>query len=111
MIVWTYFKDSFSLGNNYVPTGFKTELNNIVYLCAGYCGYLLETPDKHTLIVEARSGAIVGDIVSGVMSDIAKSDINYIEKQVKEAVEESKKVKIISEQEFWNIYLKRYKKK
>lgn len=107
MKIWTYFYNAFTMGGSCnVPTGFETILDNEVELGNGFLGYEVLTPKGNKIIVEKESGAIVGNSLEQVKKDITTSKIDVMNKQVKQACEESENVKIISENKFWNTYEK-----
>lgn len=87
------------------PTGFETELDNLQELARGFKGYLVTTPKGKTIVVEEKSGAIIGDTIANVRKDIMTcDDILLMEKQVEKACREQEKVLVISEEEFWEAY-------
>lgn len=66
-----------------------------------YKGYLAIAPNGKTFVAEYKSGAIVGDTIENVKNDILTGDKEMMEKQVKDAIESSKKVEVVSEDYFW----------
>lgn len=107
--VWTYMYNAFTMGGNLnVPTGFEFDetTKKLHDLGEGYFGYELITPKGQTIVVESASGAIIGDSIESVQSDIVGAVLagqqHLMKQQVINAMAED--VKIISEEEFWKKY-------
>ena len=103
MKAWTYVYSPFRMGGDtWHPTGFEFESNERIELGKGFYGYVLKSPNGKTIVVEEKSGAIVGDSLERVKADIENGDIEIMKQQVKQACDVN--VKIIDEEDFWKIY-------
>jgi hypothetical protein len=103
MKAWTYFADPLTVGG-YInkAKGFKFEGKEKVVLGKGYFGYVLQSPKGKTIIVESQSGAIIGNDLNIVKSDIQQGDSDIMKKQVEQAIKET--ITLITEQQFWSRY-------
>lgn len=104
MKAWTLVYNAFVMGSNvWQPKGFEFEdAAERVELGKGFFGYVLQSPAGKTIIVEERSGAIVGNSLDTVRNDIAGSKGKVMEDQVVDACKVQ--VQIIGEEEFWKVY-------
>jgi len=69
----------------------------------GYKGYVVTAPNGKTFVAEATSGALVGPDIKTVKEDISIGEQKMMDKQVAQAVEQSKKAKTLSSDEFWKM--------
>ena len=107
MIAWTFVYNPFVMGGNvWQPKGFKFDRKEKKDLGKGFYGYQLFSPKGKEVIVEQKSGAIVGNSLEEVRKDILSSTIEIMQKQVEDACKQLCLVKIISENKFWDIYEK-----
>jgi hypothetical protein len=105
MIAWTYFYNPFVMGGStWQPEGCELEKTERIDLGAGFFGYKYVSPKGKTIIVEEKSGAIIGNSVEEVKNDIANSVIKVMTKQVEDACQTVKTVKVISQEKFWEVY-------
>jgi len=73
------------------------------YDIEGYQVCVVKAPDGTTFVVEATSGALVGPNLEIVRNDITSGDKEIMDQQVAEAVEKSKKARMIEPEEFWRM--------
>jgi hypothetical protein len=107
LVVWTYFKRPMTMGGSVLrPVGYKTLVSHKLDLGKGFYGYEIKSPMGVTVIIEEKSGAIVGNNLDTVKKDIALSNIDTMQNQVNNAREKLKAVEIIDETKFWSIYEK-----
>lgn len=103
MRAWTYFQNPFSVGGNtHQAKGFEFQGKKKVDLGKGYFGYGLKSPKGTTIIVESRSGAIIGNSIKMVKNDIQKGDFEVMKNQIDRASKVP--VTIIPEHDFWIKY-------
>jgi len=69
----------------------------------GYQGYVVTAPNGKTFVAEATSGAFVGPDLKTVKEDISLGEKKMMAKQVADAVEQSKKAKELTPDEFWGM--------
>lgn len=103
-IVWTYFWSPFSFGRNRQPTGCEMKVTDRYELGKGFYGYKIVSNNNTVIIVEDKSGAIIGNNLNEVMNDIENSDVALMNNQIEDAIHILESVKIISEEEFWLVY-------
>lgn len=108
---WTYVYNAFIIGGNvHQAKGFEFDetKEELHYLGKEFNAYILDSPDGKTkIIVEEVSGGIVGNDYHDVCLDIAMGNKEEMQAQIEDACKEF--VKIVSEEEFWKIYLKNLK--
>jgi len=103
MIAWTMVYNAFTMGGSvWRPSGFEFKEGDAVHLGKGFYGYVLESPNGKTIVVEKQSGAIVGNSLEEVVSDIAEAEFETMQKQVEHAC--SKNINLVSEEKFWLLY-------
>lgn len=86
------------------------EVKNKIDLGGGFFGYEIISPKGITVIAEEKSGAIVGNSLEQVKKDISLGVVGEMDNQVSKTMEESKSVKIIQSNIFWNRYEKNFSK-
>jgi hypothetical protein len=69
----------------------------------------LKSPNGHEIVVELRSGGIVGSSLDQVEADAAQAAIGVMEDQIRQALERRKAVQVIPAEAFWEYYSKRIK--
>jgi hypothetical protein len=67
----------------------------------GFKGYLVKTPAGGTVVAEAKSGGIVGQSLDQVLIDVREANLSVMRKQVREAVETSKRATKLPPDQFW----------
>lgn len=107
-LIWTRGYNSWVMGG-YVhqPVGIDVDVNEQVDIGKGFKAYVVQSPNKKvTVIVEARSGAIIGNTLARVKKDIAEGDLEVMKKQVSDAVAMVKGVRRMEHDYFWTHYQK-----
>jgi hypothetical protein len=69
----------------------------------GYQAYVITAPNGKTFVAEATSGAFVGPDLKTVRDDIKLGEQETMDKQVAQAVEQSKLAKTLTPEEFWRM--------
>jgi F420-0:gamma-glutamyl ligase-like protein len=102
--VWTMGYFPFTVGGNvWQPIKAEVEATGPHELGKGFKGYLCTSPSGRTKVAEASTGAIVGDTLIDVMKDIADcDDIEFMNKQVRDATREMKQGHDLTTEDFWN---------
>jgi len=106
MIIWTYVGAPFAFGETSRPIGCEVDVGARRSLGGGYYGYAVSTPKGGTVICEETSGAIIGNSLEAVRSDIKTGDPDVMKQQVTHACNELKKATIVPRDNFWDIYCK-----
>lgn len=106
--IWTLKYNPFVMGGPvWKPVYTEVEAQGKYDLGKGFSGYLIVAPDGRTFVTESQSGGIVGDTITSVQKDIKEcEDINFMERQIKEAIEVFKNAEEIPEEEFWKLKFK-----
>jgi hypothetical protein len=104
-VVWTHAYQPFAMGGD-VHQPIKTEVDAIEVksIGKGFHGVSFKTPKGTIRIAEKVSGAIVGDTFEEVRKDIAEGDVKIMKKQVHEGLEMRNKARMLSNQEFFELY-------
>lgn len=101
---YAYLPFAMGGGNKYVPIKSELEAESLNELGKGYKGYLIKSPDNEKVfIAEHQSGAIVGNSIESVKKDIEDADDEVMKNQIKEAKEEWKNAKVVSEEKWWQL--------
>jgi hypothetical protein len=89
-------------GSVYQPICTEVESAGEYDLGKGFTGYLIVAPNGRTFIAEKESGAFIGGTIDGVRNDITScDDIQFMQKQVSDAVKYVKQARMVSPSEFW----------
>jgi hypothetical protein len=107
LLIWTYNSTPFAIAPKYQAIGCEVEVVEKLDLGQGYFGYSVPMPNGEDIICEGYTGAIVGSSLEAVIEDTRSGKAATIRQQVADACKERKNAKIISPEEFWDIYLKK----
>lgn len=107
--IWTYHYNPFVMGGN-CRTIMATEVEapKAVSLGKGFTGHLIKVPGtRKTRVIEATTGAIVGNTLAAVRRDIETAEKKVMTKQVAHAKKQFKDMEVqnMKPDEFW-AYLK-----
>jgi len=103
-VVWTLGHFPFIMGGRvWQEVGIEVEIGEIFNLGSGYSGFVVTAPNGTTFVAELESGAFVGPTIGEVMYDIKHADVDTMKQQVSEAVENSKRVRVLQEDDFWGL--------
>lgn len=102
MIVWTWAYNPFVMGGKTRrKTGFNCNIDSFINVNGFNLAEIVSKNGKK-IIVEKTTGGIVGNSFDDVVKDIASSDKETIEKQLK--MMSFSDGDIITEEKFWDIY-------
>jgi len=90
-------------GDVWQPICIDVEVDGPHDIGNGYQGYVVTAPNGKTFVAEATSGAFVGPDLKTVKEDISLGEKKMMAKQVADAVEQSKKAKELTPDEFWGM--------
>ena len=112
LIVWTYVTNHFIMGGKKNrPTGTEVDITDAekINLGKGYYGYEIKTPKGDVIVIEANTGAIIGNDIKTVKQDIDEADESVMASQIEKANIEMQKVQVMDNFRFWNMYHKSLK--
>ena len=103
MLIWTQGYSPWILGGDvHAPVGAEIAVGECYDLGGGFKGYLVASPlTGETYVAEATTGAIVGSSLKEVRADISAADADTMTRQVEEAAEQVKRVRVEPAKEFW----------
>ena len=104
--VWTLEYVPFVMGGDVRrPVSTDVEHHGEYDLGKGFKGHLVYAPDGTTHVAESRSGAFIGPSIQDVRLDITNcDDISLMEKQVTDAIKQSKQGgRKVTAKEFWRL--------
>lgn len=101
---WTLAYFPFTMGGNvWRPMRTKVEVTGPYDLGKGFEGYLCLGPNGATKVIEKECGAVVGDSLEEVKSDIAAcDDVELMRSQCRDATSKLRDVVDVDHDEWWN---------
>ena len=102
MVIWTYFTHAFTIGSR--PTGCKVKIEGLSFESSGIQFYVISTPSGGTVVVSATTGAIVGNSVIDIMTDISRAKPEVMKEQIMAARAQVARIEVIDAERFWQMY-------
>ena len=102
MVIWTYFTHDFTIGSR--PTGCKVKIEGLSFESNGVQFYVVKTPSGRAAVVEATTGAIVGNSIIDVMTDVSMTKPEVMKKQIMTSRAQVAKIEVIDAERFWQMY-------
>ena len=103
MEIWGTSYRPFALGGDvHQPVKCDVPVEGPYELGLGYEGFLVNTTDDRTFVVEAASGGIVGETLEQVREDIAQGDPEMMKQQIKDGLEQRDRARKIEPETFWS---------
>jgi hypothetical protein len=102
LIIWTIERKRYASARA-VCTDIEVYPSTAVDLCEGIQAYLLGTPNGETVVVEARTGGLIGHTLEIVMDGIREMSANQLLNQIETAKKEFNRMKKqeMPNDEFW----------
>lgn len=89
--------------SNWQPLGIETKDYVGPYtLGSGYSGFVINSPFRAQFVVEANTGAIVGNTLDEVRKDVSTCDAEYMRRQVNCAREKLTQLQLVEPDYFWS---------
>jgi hypothetical protein len=82
LLVWTVERDRYGVRGRALCTTVEVHEGDAVYLCQGVQGYVLNSPNGETVVIEARTGGLVGYTLETVLDGIRDMPISELVKQI-----------------------------
>jgi hypothetical protein len=102
--IWTQAYRPFICGGDvHAPVATHADGQPLI-IGRGFRGYAVKNPVGGFVIVEAKSGGIVGRDLKSIRRDVESASITLMRKQVREAVGKSKQAVLVEPDEFWQMY-------
>lgn len=103
LTIWMIERDRFGVRGRALCTDIEVYASEAVTLCANVSGYVLHTPNGETVVVEARSGGLVGHTLETVLDGIRDMPSSELVRQIDTGKKEFNRMKqqVLSNAEFW----------
>lgn len=104
LLVWTIERDRYGVRGRALCTTVEVDAANVVDLCQGVQGYILNTPNGETVVIEARTGGLVGYTLETVWDGIRDMPSSELIKQLDSGKREFDRMKQLelSNALFWH---------
>lgn len=103
LTIWMIERDRFGVRGRALCTDIEVCAAEAVTLCKEVSGYVLNTPNGETVVVEARSGGLVGHTLETVLDGIRDMPASELIKQIDTGKKEFNRMRqlSLSNAEFW----------
>jgi hypothetical protein len=103
LTIWMIERDRFGVRGRALCTDIEVYASDAVTLCDGVSGYILNTPNGETVVVEARSGGLVGHSLETVLDGIRDMPSSELIRQIDAGKKEFNRMKplILPDAVFW----------
>lgn len=103
LTIWMIERDRYGVRGRALCTDIEVYASEAVVLCDGVSGYVVGTPNGETVVVEARSGGLVGHSVEAVLDGIRDMPTSELIRQIDAGRKEFNRMTqlALSNEEFW----------
>jgi len=101
-MIWTTRNNPFGLGKTIDYVGCVLDCNGPFNLGKGFKGWVATAPNGKKFVAEHETGAIVGNDLELVKTDVANASKQTIMEQLGEALKNLPRVQILSTDQFWS---------
>jgi hypothetical protein len=103
LTIWMIERDRFGVRGRALCTDIEVYASEAVTLCDGVNGYILNTPNGETVVVEARSGGLVGHSLETVLDGIRDMPSSELIRQIDAGKKEFNRMKplVLPDAVFW----------
>lgn len=103
LTIWMIERDRFGVRGRALSTEIEVYASEAVPLCEDVNGYVLNTPNGETVVVEARTGGLVGHTLETVLDGIRDMPSSDLIKQIDTGKKEFNRMQQLSlpNAEFW----------
>lgn len=103
LTIWMIERDRYGVRGRALCTDIEVHASDAVTLCDGVSGYVLNTPNGENVVVEARSGGLVGHSLEAVLDGIRDMPSSELIKQIDTGKKEFNRMTqlALSNAEFW----------
>lgn len=103
LTIWMIERDRFGVRGRALCTDIEVYASEAVILCEDVSGYILSTPNGETVVVEGRSGGLVGHSLETVLDGIRDMPSSELIKQIDTGKKEFNRIQqqSLPNSEFW----------
>lgn len=103
LTIWMIERDRYGVRGRALSTEVEVYPSEAVQLCDGVAGYLLNTPNGESVVVEARSGGLVGSSLESVLDGVRDMPSTELIRQIDTNRKEFNRMKSqhLNSAEFW----------
>lgn len=103
LTIWMIERDRYGVRGRALSTEIEVYPSEAVRLCDGVAGYVLNTPNGESVVVEARSGGLVGNSLESVLDGVRDMPSSELIRQIDTNRKEFNRMKSqhLNSAEFW----------
>ncbi|HEY6093803.1 MAG TPA: hypothetical protein VIU93_02510 [Gallionellaceae bacterium] len=103
LTIWMIERDRYGVRGRALCTDVEVYASEAVHLCESVMGYVLNTPSGETVVVEARSGGLVGNSLESVLDGVRDTPSSELIRQIDSNRKEFNRMKhaALPNAEFW----------